>query len=97
MALTKFAEGCWRLPRHHLGNARRRCDDAAWCQAAFALVGSEQHEPSAQAPSRGFGGVTSAAAEMLAAIVISAVATNLFRIRTVIVSARRYRIVRNAE
>ncbi|MGY2806731.1 hypothetical protein [Bradyrhizobium sp. USDA 4506] len=60
----------------------------------------DQRSSSVQVLSRCFAGVTSAAAaavEIPAAIAISVVATNLFRMCTIIVSNCRCRIVRNAE
>ncbi|MHC1944016.1 hypothetical protein IF803_06480 [Bradyrhizobium sp. UFLA06-06] len=60
----------------------------------------DQRGPAAQVLSFCFAGVTSAAAaavEIPAAIAISVVATNLFRMCTIIVSDCRCRIVRNAE
>jgi len=67
---------------------------------AALCAGCDQRGPSAQVLSRRFAGVASAAAaavEIPAAIAISVVATNLFRMCTIIVSWCRCRIVRNAE
>ncbi|MTV12683.1 MULTISPECIES: hypothetical protein [Bradyrhizobium] len=72
---------------------------SALCHAA-RCADCDQRGPSAQQLSRCFAGVASAAAaavEIPAAIAMSVVATNLFRMCTITVSCCRCRIVRNTE